>query len=76
MTVAQCKITIRLKDTEDTEDSYYELSYYGYYTHKNHYSDVKDLRAVFQDERKALKVQGMESAKIVRIEIVKKEDVA
>ena len=73
MTVAQCKITIRLKDTED---SYYELSYYGYYTHKNHYSDVKDLRAVFQDERKALKVQGMESAKIVRIEIVKKENVA
>ena len=73
--MAWCKITIRLKDAEDTEDSYYELSYYGVYTHKKGYSDVKDLRLVFQDERRALKAQGIESAKIVRIEKVKEEKV-
>ena len=73
MAVAWCKITIRLKDAED---SYYELSYYGAYAHKRGYTDVKDLRSVFQDERRALKVQGMESAKIVRIEKVKEENVS
>ena len=46
------KITIRLKDAED---SYYELSYYGVYTYKKGYSDVKDLRLMLHDERRALK---------------------